>query len=108
MTIKETKDKTFDEMSINELVETNAILNDNADAVAKQLKTAHNYYDVKNFITVLTRFATSEVGANSKVIMVLPEGRNPMQKEFNIKEITLVENKIIGSREKYRCVILVQ
>lgn len=108
MTIKETKNKTLDEMSINELVETNAILNDNADAVAKQLKTAHNYYDVKNFITVLTRFATSEVGANSKVIMVLPEGRNPMQKEFNIKEITLVENKIIGSREKYRCVILVQ
>ena len=105
---KETKDKTLDEMSINELVETNAILNDNSDAVAKQLKTAHNYYDVKNFITVLTRFATSEVGANSKVIMVLPEGRNPMQKEFNIKEITLVENKIIGSREKYRCVILVQ
>ena len=27
--------------------------------------------------------------------------------EFNIKEITLVENKIIGSREKYRCAILV-
>jgi hypothetical protein len=50
---KETKDKTLDEMSINELVETNAILNDNSDAVAKQLKTAHNYYDVKNFITVV-------------------------------------------------------
>ena len=105
---KDKEIKSFDDMSVNELVETNSILNDNNDAVAKQLKTAPNYYDVKNFITVLTRFATSEVGANSKVIMVLPEGRNPMQKEFNIKEITLVENKIIGSREKYRCVILVQ
>jgi hypothetical protein len=105
---KPTAEKTFDEMSINELVETNAILNDNNDAVAKQLKTAHNYYDVKNLITVLTRFATAEVGSNAKVMMVLPEGRSPLQKEFNIKEITLVENKIIGSREKYRCVILVQ
>ena len=100
--------KTKEEMSINELVETNQILNDNQDAIAKQLKTAHNYYDVKNLLTVLTKFATSEVGSNAKVILVLPEGRNPMQKEFNIKEITLVENKIVGSREKYRCAILVQ
>ena len=108
MTIKETKDKRIDEMSINELIETNSILNENSAAVDKQLKTAYNYYDVKNLLTVLTRFATSEVGANAKVMLVLPEGRNPMQKEFNIKEITLTENKIIGSREKYRCVILVQ
>ena len=57
---------------------------------------------------MLTSFATSDVGSNAKVMLVLPDGRNPMQKEFNIKEITLVENKIIGSREKYRCVILVQ
>ena len=35
---KPTAEKTFDEMSINELVETNAILNDNNDAVAKQLR----------------------------------------------------------------------
>ena len=67
---KDKEIKSFDDMSVNELVETNSILNDNNDAVAKQLKTAHNYYDVKNFITVLTRFATSEVGANAKVMMV--------------------------------------
>ena len=105
---KTIRDKTPDEMNVNELIETNAILNANETAVDKQLKTAHNYYDVKNLLTVLTRFATSEVGANAKVMLVLPSGRNPMQKEFNIKEITLAENKIIGSREKYRCVILVQ
>jgi hypothetical protein len=40
--------------------------------------------------------------------MLLPDGRNPMQKEFNIKEIRLVENKIVGAVEKYRCVILVE
>jgi len=101
-------DKKLEDMSINEMIETNSILNDNEANMDKQLKMAHSYYDVKNLLTVMTRFATSEVGANAKVLLVLPEGRNPMQKEFYIKEITLVENKIIGSREKYRCVILVQ
>ena len=98
--------KPKDKMSITEL-QTNDLLNTEATAIEKKLKTAHNYYDVKNLLTVLTKFATSEVGANAKVILVLPEGRNPMQKEFNIREITLVENKIIGSKEKYRCAILV-
>ena len=41
-------------------------------------------------------------------MLVLPDGRNPMQKEFNIKEIKLVENKLINAAEKYRCVILVE
>jgi hypothetical protein len=40
--------------------------------------------------------------------MLLPDGRNPLQKEFNIKEIKLVENKIIGSKERYRLMILVE
>ena len=99
--------KNKDEMTITEL-QTNDLLNTEANSIEKKLKTAYNYYDVKNLLTVLTKFATSEVGSNAKVILVLPEGRNPMQKEFNIKEITLVENKIVGSREKYRCAILVQ
>jgi hypothetical protein len=41
-------------------------------------------------------------------MLVLPDGRNPMQKEFNIREIKLVENKLINAAEKYRCVILVE
>jgi len=99
--------KAKDDMTITEL-QTNELLNTEASAIEKNIKTAHNYYDVKNLLTVLTKFATSEVGSNAKIILVLPEGRNPMQKEFNIREITLVENKIVGSREKYRCAILVQ
>ena len=99
--------KPKDKMSITEL-QTNDFLNTEATAIEKKLKTAHNYYDVKNLLTVLTKFATSEVGANAKVILVLPDGRNPMQKEFNIKEIKLVENKLINAAEKYRCVILVE
>ena len=99
--------KSKNDMTITEL-QTNELLNTEATAIEKNLKTAHNYYDVKNLLTVLTKFATSEVGSNAKIILVLPDGRNPMQKEFNIREITLVENKIVGSREKYRCAILVQ
>jgi len=99
--------KTKNDLTITEL-QTNELLNTEATAIEKSIKTAHNYYDVKNLLTVLTKFATSEVGSNAKIILVLPEGRNPMQKEFNIREITLVENKIVGSREKYRCAILVQ
>jgi hypothetical protein len=55
----------------------------------------------------LTNFSKSPEGATSKVMLVLPDGRNPLQKEFNIREIRLVENKMIGAVEKYRCVILV-
>tara|TARA_R100000541_G_scaffold56275_1_gene65587 strand:+ start:646 stop:951 length:306 start_codon:yes stop_codon:yes gene_type:complete len=99
--------KSKNDMTITEL-QTNELLNTEATAIEKNIKTAHNYYDVKNLLTVLTKFATSEVGSNAKIILVLPDGRNPMQKEFNIREITLVENKIVGSREKYRCAILVQ
>jgi len=99
--------KSKNDLTITEL-QTNELLNTEATAIEKSIKTAHNYYDVKNLLTVLTKFATSEVGSNAKIILVLPDGRNPMQKEFNIREITLVENKIVGSREKYRCAILVQ
>ena len=45
---KTINDKTVDELSINELVETNTILNDNQKNMDKQLKTAHNYYDINN------------------------------------------------------------
>ena len=42
-----TDQKKPSEMSVNELIEANSILNDNTNVVDKQLKTAHNYYDVK-------------------------------------------------------------
>ena len=58
---------------------------------------------------VLDRFTESEEGQHARVVMLLPEGRNPMQKEFNIKEIKLVENKMVGPQyEKYRLMILVE
>ena len=57
---------------------------------------------------VLEKFCASPVGSHARVQMVLPHGKNPLQKEFNIKEIKLVENKIIGAKEKYRMLILVE
>ena len=76
--------------------------------VSKQLTSGYLHYTTKSLVQVLEKFCESPVGAGARIMLVLPDGRNPMQKEFNIKEITLVENKMIGSREKYRCVILVQ
>tara|TARA_B100001564_G_C20556832_1_gene631827 strand:+ start:776 stop:994 length:219 start_codon:yes stop_codon:yes gene_type:complete len=68
-----------------------------------------HWYSTRKLIQVLERFTESEEGGDAKVQMVLPEGRNPMQKEFNIKEIKLVENKMIGPQyEKYRLMILVE
>lgn len=70
---------------------------------------SRHWYSTKKLIQVLTRFTESEEGGDAKVQMILPEGRNPMQKEFNIKEIKLVENKLIGPKyEKYRLMILVE
>ena len=90
--------KAKDDMTITEL-QTNELLNTEATAIEKNLKTAHNYYDVKNLLTVLTKFATSEVGSNAKIILVLPEGRNPMQKEFNIRNYTRREQDCRVKRE---------
>jgi len=75
--------------------------------VDKKLHSGHLQYTVNNLLTVLTNFSKSPEGATAKVMLVLPDGRSPLQKEFNIREIRLVENKMIGAVEKYRCVILV-
>tara|TARA_R100000995_G_C3373122_1_gene72650 strand:- start:153 stop:386 length:234 start_codon:yes stop_codon:yes gene_type:complete len=66
-------------------------------------------YTVQHLLQILEKFAESHEGQSAKVMMLLPEGRNPMQKEFNIKEIKLVENKLIGpAYDKYRLMILVE
>ena len=74
----------------------------------KQLKTGYLNYNTSMVVLLLQNFCKSPEGANAGVMLVLPDGRSPMQKEFNIKEIKLVENKLINAAEKYRCVILVE
>ena len=74
----------------------------------KDLKSGYLNYKTKTLVQVLQNFCKSPEGADAGVMLVLPDGRNPMQKEFNIKEIKLIENKLINAAEKYRCVILVE
>ena len=72
------------------------------------MKSVH-WYNTKKLIQVLEKFCESAEGGDARVQMILPEGRNPLQKEFNIKEIKLVENKLVGpAYEKYRLMILVE
>ena len=81
---------------------------DISNTTDKQLKTGYLNYNTSMVVQLLQNFCKSPEGANAGVMLVLPDGRNPMQKEFNIKEIKLVENKLINAAEKYRCVILVE
>ena len=81
---------------------------DQSSPTDKQLKTGQLTYNTSMVVQLLQNFCKSPEGANAGVMLVLPDGRNPMQKEFNIKEIKLVENKLINAAEKYRCVILVE
>ena len=55
-------------------------------------KKGSMFYTPKKLMMVLDQFVKNEAGADARVMMILPEGRNPLQKEFNIKEIKLVEN----------------
>ena len=53
-------------------------------------------YNTRKLIQVLDRFCESEEGGDAIVQLILPDGRNPNQKEFNIREIKLVENKPVS------------
>ena len=74
----------------------------------KQLSSGYLHYTTKSLVQILEKFCESPVGADARVMLVLPEGRSPAQKEFNVRESKLIENKIIGAKEKYRCVITVE
>ena len=78
------------------------------NALEKDLMTGHIYWSVKETLQILSKFAESEEGAGAKIMLILPDGRSPLQKEFNVKTIKLIPNKIIGAKERYRCAILVQ
>ena len=65
-------------------------------------------WDTKYLLQVLSRFNESEEGKHAKIQLLLPIGRPPGQREFNIKEIRLVDNKIIGATEKHRLMILIE
>ena len=47
----------------------------------KQLKTGYLNYNTSMVVQLLQNFCKSPEGANAGVMLVLPDGRNPMQKE---------------------------
>jgi len=57
----------------------------------------------KNFRLVLEKFLKSEVAGNARVQVCLPNGEF-----YDIKEIRLMENKLIGVRESHRLVVTIE
>ncbi len=66
-------------------------------------------WTTKELVARLEKFCASPEGANARVSLAVPMGfgSNP-NKSFDIKKIDLVPNTIIGSKEKYRLIIVIQ
>jgi hypothetical protein len=74
---------------------------------AVDLRIKHLRYDVKKVMQVLQKFCDSEAGMDAGVQLLSYQGSDLDVKEFNIREIRLVENKILGAKDKYRCIFFV-
>ena len=74
---------------------------------ARELNIKHLRYDVKKVMQVLQKFCESEAGMDAGVQLLSYQGQELPVKEFNIREIRLVENKILGAKDKYRCIFFV-
>jgi hypothetical protein len=59
--------------------------------------------DLKQFRQVIDKLITSPVASNARVQVVLPNGEF-----YDIKEIQLLENKLVGVRESHRIAITVK
>ena len=57
----------------------------------------------KNLGMALDNFLSSPVAQNARVQVVMPDG-----KFYDIKEINLVENKLLGVRETHRLVMTIE
>lgn len=66
-------------------------------------------WTTKELVARLEKFCESPEGANARVSLAVPMGfgSNPNTK-FDIKKVDLVPNAIIGSKEKYRLIIVIQ
>tara|TARA_R110000803_G_scaffold173098_1_gene235838 strand:+ start:679 stop:900 length:222 start_codon:yes stop_codon:yes gene_type:complete len=53
--------------------------------------------------SVLDKFLKSDVANNARVQIALPDG-----KFYDIKGIQLMENKLLGSRESHRMVLIIE
>jgi len=74
----------------------------------KPLFGDYTRWTTKEVVTKLNKFCESEEGANAKVSLAVPLGFADGQTSFDIKKIDLVPNSIVGAKEKYRLIIVVQ
>ena len=66
-------------------------------------------WTTKELVARLEKFCESPEGGNARVSLAVPMGfgSNPNTK-FDIKKVDLVPNAIIGAKEKYRLIIVIQ
>ena len=65
-------------------------------------------WTTKELVRLLDKFCKSPEGANAKISLAVPHGFGANQTSFDIKRIDLVPNTIVGAKEKYRLIIVVQ
>ena len=65
-------------------------------------------WNTRHLLQVLQNFAKGPSAAEAKVVVALPKGRSPGQDNFEITEIKLVDNPLIGAKEKNFLVIFLQ
>jgi|TARA_R110000796_G_scaffold86213_9_gene186695 hypothetical protein len=66
-------------------------------------------WTTKELVSVLEKFCTSPEGADARVSLAVPMGFGSRPNtSFDIKKIDLVPNTIIGAKEKYRLIIVIQ
>ena len=65
-------------------------------------------WTTKELVRLLDKFCKSPEGSGAKVSLAVPHGFGAQQTSFDIKRIDLVPNNIVGAKEKYRLIIVVQ
>ena len=74
---------------------------------ARELNLRHMSYDVKKLVEILTKFCDTETGRDAGVQLISYQGHELPVREFNLREIRMVENKILGAKDRYRCLIII-
>ena len=66
-------------------------------------------WTTKELVARLEKFCESPEGANARVSLAVPRGfGSKPNTSFDIRKIDLVPTTIIGAKEKYRLVIVIQ
>ena len=74
---------------------------------AKELKLQHLSYDVKKLVQILTKFCDTEAGRDAGVQLISYQGHELPVREYNLRELRMDENKILGAKDRYRCLIII-